>query len=111
MTEETPATGSSNPLSNELIPVSASASIPSTPGSLLPLSNEEMQAAAATPPPVPTTPDQTALFVEVYDCAKNNHNWNKVSSAISVHPDWLTRIPQGLLINKITSIDLVFLNN
>jgi len=73
---------------------------PSTPGINQPLTNQQIQAAAAVaPPPVPTTQsgsDQTALFVEAYDCAKNNHNWNKVSTAVSNHPEWLTRIPQGL---------------
>ena len=46
--------------------------------------------------PIPqSTPDIMVAFIEAYDCAKNNHNWNKVSSAISSHPEWLTRIPQG----------------
>lgn len=73
---------------------------PSTPGPNQPLTNEEIQAAnAVNTTPIPTTPigtDQTALFMEAYDCAKNNHNWNKVTAAISNHPEWLTCIPQGL---------------
>jgi hypothetical protein len=77
---------------------------PSTPGPNQPLTNEQMQAAhAAATPPLPTTPsepDQNALFIEVYDCAKNNHNWNKVSTAISNHPEWLTRVPPGLSFYK-----------
>ncbi len=98
-----PSPGASSSISNELLHSTASTasassttSIPSTPGSTLPYTNEEMQAAAESPPPFPTTPDQTALFIEAYDCAKNNHNWDKVSSAVSIHPDWLTRIPTGL---------------
>ncbi len=81
---------------------------PSTPGTYQSLPNEETQAAAATtslsstpslptpPSSTPSTPDQASLFIEAYDCAKNNHNWNKVSSAISNHPEWLTRVPPGL---------------
>lgn len=33
--------------------------------------------------------------MEAYDCAKNNHSWQKVLSVISQHPDWLIRVPQG----------------
>jgi len=74
---------------------------PSTPGSNQPLSNAEIQAAyALAPPPTPYTDEQIALFLEAYDCAKNNHNWNTVTSAISNHPEWLTRIPQGLFIYR-----------
>jgi len=78
---------------------------PSTPIPNQSVTDEQTEATATappTPPPTPITlstpsePDITALFMEVYDCAKNNHNWNKVSSAVSTHPDWLTRIPQGL---------------
>ncbi len=69
----------------------------------IPNPNGQTQAAATVtpppppppPPPIPSEPDITALFMEAYDCAKNNHNWTKVSSAVSTHPDWLTRIPQG----------------
>ncbi len=77
---------------------------PSTPGPNQPLPNELIQAtaaAAATTAPPPVTPsgsDQTTLFMEAYDCAKNNHNWNKVLSTIADHPEWLTRVPQGLFI-------------
>jgi hypothetical protein len=75
---------------------------PSTPGPNQPLTDEQVEAAAsAVPIPIPTTPsgtDQNVLFIEAYDCAKNNHNWNKVSTAVSNHPDWLTRIPPGLFI-------------
>jgi len=75
---------------------------PSTPGPNQPLTDEQVQTVAAAPPtPLATTAsgtDQTAVFIEAYDCAKNNHNWNKVSTAISNHPEWLTRIPQGLFI-------------
>lgn len=73
---------------------------PSTPGPNQPLTNEELQAATAVgQTSIPVTPsgtDQNAVFMEAYDCAKNNHNWNKVSTAISNHPEWLTRIPHGM---------------
>lgn len=54
--------------------------------------------ATATAATATADSDTTALFLDVYDCAKNNHNWNKVSSSVSNHPDWLTRIPQGLFL-------------
>jgi hypothetical protein len=72
---------------------------PSTPGPNQPLSNEEIEAAAtasAITPTTPLAPDPTAIFMEAYDCAKNNHSWNKVSVAVSNHPEWLIRIPPGL---------------
>jgi len=70
--------------------------------------NSETQTAAAVaaPPPPPPQPfvrpppsqsfDPAAVFMEAYDCAKLNNNWNKVSSSLMIHPDWLTRIPDGL---------------
>jgi hypothetical protein len=86
-------------------PSTPSPNEPSTPGPNQPLTEEQVEAAAsvasAVPVTLPTTPlgtDQNALFIEAYDCAKNNHNWNKVSAAVSNHPEWLTRIPQGLFI-------------
>ena len=76
---------------------------PSTPGLNQLIVTEETNtpstptpAASATPSTNPMTPDLTVLFMEAYECAKNNHNWKKVSTAISSHPDWLTRVPQGL---------------
>lgn len=39
--------------------------------------------------------DDVNFFMEVYDCAKNNYQWPKVSAAINDHPTWLTRIPPG----------------
>jgi hypothetical protein len=36
--------------------------------------------------------------MEAYDCAKLNNNWNKVSSSLMIHPEWLSRIPEGLSI-------------
>ncbi|CAF0813717.1 unnamed protein product [Rotaria sordida] len=80
------------------------------------LSNDETQTTSAitpsTPPITPSTPpitptttttattttsalDQTNLFMQTYEYAKNNYNWHKVSSVISDHPEWLTRIPEG----------------
>jgi hypothetical protein len=63
-------------------------------------------AAAATPPlshsqpfirPPPSQSfDPAAVFMEAYDCAKLNNNWNKVSSSLMIHPEWLTKIPNGL---------------
>jgi hypothetical protein len=65
-------------------------------------------AAAAAPPPPSSQPqgfvrpppsqtfDPAAAFMEAYDCAKLNNNWNKVSSSLMIHPEWLTRIPEGL---------------
>jgi hypothetical protein len=65
-------------------------------------------AAAAPPPPPPSTQpqpfvrpppsqsfDPAAVFMEAYECAKLNNNWNKVSSSLMIHPEWLTRIPEG----------------
>jgi hypothetical protein len=61
-------------------------------------------AATVTPPPqsqpfVRPPPSQTfdpaAVFMEAYDCAKLNNNWNKVSSSLMIHPEWLTKIPEG----------------
>jgi hypothetical protein len=61
-------------------------------------------AAAAPPPPQPQAfvrppPSQSfdpaAVFMEAYDCAKLNNNWNKVSSSLMIHPEWLVRIPEG----------------
>jgi len=83
-------------------PSTPSPNEPSTPGPNQSLTEEQVEAtASAVPVPLLTTPlgtDQNALFIEAYDCAKNNHNWNKVSAAVSNHPEWLTRIPQGLFI-------------
>jgi hypothetical protein len=60
-------------------------------------------AAAAAPPPqafVRPPPSQSfdpaGVFMEAYDCAKLNNNWNKVSSSLMIHPEWLTKIPDGL---------------
>ena len=104
---EDASTPSSNaPGINELIHVAASLAMPptipspSTPTPVAVAAAAVVTAIASTPTAAAATaePDITALFVEVYDCAKNNHNWNKVSSVVSNHPDWLTRIPQGLFI-------------
>lgn len=51
------------------------------------------QTVVRPPPPQPVTPPVS--FMEAYDCAKLNNNWQKVSSALSQHPDWLIRIPTG----------------
>jgi hypothetical protein len=85
---------------------------PSTPGAdQQPTNTDEngetqtATAAAAAPPPPPQpfvrpppsqSFDPAAVFMEAYDCAKLNNNWNKVSSSLMIHPDWLTRIPEGL---------------
>jgi len=65
-------------------------------------------AAAAAPPPPPPPPfvrpppsqtfDPAAVFMEAYDCAKLNNNWNKVSSSLMIYPEWLSKIPDGLSI-------------
>lgn len=34
-------------------------------------------------------------FLDVYECAKMNKDWAKVSNALKAHPDWLTRVPEG----------------
>jgi len=68
--------------------------------------NQTATAAAAAPPPPPPfvrpppsqTFDPAAVFMEAYDCAKLNNNWNKVSSSLMIHPEWLSRIPDGLSI-------------
>ncbi len=46
-------------------------------------------------PPPSQSFDPAAVFMEAYDCAKLNNNWNKVSSSLMIHPEWLTRIPEG----------------
>jgi hypothetical protein len=66
-------------------------------------------AATTTPPSTPSPLPQTNPrpppsqsfnpppgFMEAYDCAKLNNNWHKVSSALGIHPEWLTKIPEGL---------------
>lgn len=47
-------------------------------------------------PPPSQSFDPAPEFMEAYDCAKLNNNWNKVSSSLMIHPEWLTRIPEGL---------------
>ena len=64
---------------------------PSTPGPNQPLTSAQI--AAATGPISEIVLNN--LFMEAYDCAKNNHSWQKVLSVVSQHPDWLTRITQG----------------
>lgn len=75
------------------------------------VTNEDTQPIAAasapstpTPHPPPQTfvrppPSQTVVqpvsFMEAYDCAKLNNSWHKISSALSLHPDWLTKVPTG----------------
>ena len=61
---------------------------PSTSSVQVPIDSDAVQEA--------TTPDDTHVFMEAYECAKNNYRWDKVVSAISAHPEWLTRIPTGL---------------
>ncbi|CAF4911381.1 unnamed protein product, partial [Rotaria magnacalcarata] len=39
--------------------------------------------------------DDYNLFSHAYECAKNNYSWHKVTAALEVHPEWLTKIPQG----------------
>lgn len=66
-------------------------------------SSSSTAAAASTPhppqpfvrPPPSQTFDPAAEFMEAYDCAKLNNDWNKVSSSLMIHPDWLTRIPSS----------------
>ena len=59
--------------------------------------SEESSAADSVQADVP---DATVQFMEVYDCAKNNHDWIKVKNAVANHPEWLTRVPQGLRTSK-----------
>ena len=44
--------------------------------------------------PIPTGP-AGGNFLDVYECAKMNKDWSKVSNALKAHPDWLTRVPEG----------------
>ncbi|CAF1306158.1 unnamed protein product [Adineta steineri] len=62
-----------------------------TPAPTQPLTPVEVLASNTASLP----PNQIHTFMEAYECAKNDYHWNKVISAISEHPDWLTRIPQG----------------
>ncbi len=67
--------------------------------------NDETPTTPTAAPPPPPPPfvrpppsqsfDPAAVFMEAYDCAKLNNNWNKVSSSLMIHPEWLTRIPEG----------------
>lgn len=41
--------------------------------------------------------DHATVLIEAHDCARNMHDWNKVSSSLLIHPEWLTIIPEGLL--------------
>ncbi len=50
----------------------------------------------ANPRPPPSQSFPPPVFMEIYDCAKLNNNWNKVSSALAIHPEWLIKIPEGL---------------
>ncbi|CAF3827082.1 unnamed protein product, partial [Rotaria sp. Silwood1] len=56
-------------------------------------------AAAASSSFVQSYPSDTsnsdAAFLEAYECAKLNRDWHKVCSALSGHPEWLTRVPEG----------------
>jgi len=69
-------------------------------------------AVATTPSPSPSPqpfsrppPSQSFNpapdFLQAYDCAKLNNNWNKVSSSLMIHPEWLTKIPEGLQRNSL----------
>lgn len=55
-------------------------------------------------PPLRPPPSQSfqppVSFMEAYDCAKLNNSWHKVSTALTAHPDWLTRIPTGMCTEK-----------
>ena len=53
-----------------------------------------------TPQPIIRPPPSQSFqapvsFMEAYDCAKLNNSWHKVSSALTIHPDWLTKVPAG----------------
>ena len=63
--------------------------------------------AASQPPLPPQLFDPATVFIEVYKCAKKNKNWNKVLSSLMIHPEWLTKIPDGLKI-KILNESLIF---
>lgn len=60
-------------------------------------------APAAQPfvrPPPSQSFDPAAVFMEAYECAKLNNAWNKVASSLMIHPEWLTKIPEGSLANR-----------
>ena len=67
---------------------------PSTPGSAAAASATPSLHTNPRPPPSQSFPPP--VFLEIYDCAKLNNNWNKVSSALAIHPEWLIKIPEGL---------------
>jgi hypothetical protein len=46
-------------------------------------------------PPHPQSFEPAAVFMEAYECSKINNSWHKVSSSLMIHPEWLTRIPEG----------------
>ncbi len=61
-----------------------------------PVTSSQPQPQPFVRPPPSQTFDPAAAFMEAYDCAKLNNNWNKVSSSLMIHPEWLTKIPDGL---------------
>ncbi len=66
-----------------------------------PLSTPTPQPHPFMRPPPSQSFDPAAVFMEAYDCAKLNNNWNKVSSSLMIHPEWLTKIPEGLQRNSL----------
>ncbi|CAF1521126.1 unnamed protein product [Adineta ricciae] len=77
---------------------SETALVSTTPSSSSTTSTSVPSSSQPTPfvrPPASQTFDPAAVFMEAYDCAKLNNNWNKVSSSLMIHPEWLTKIPEG----------------
>jgi hypothetical protein len=42
--------------------------------------------------------DPASGLMEVYECAKNCNNWNKILSSLIIHPEWLIKYLDGLKI-------------
>ncbi|CAF0965523.1 unnamed protein product [Rotaria sordida] len=62
------------------------------------IDNAETQTAAAAAAATVSSSDTSnsdPIFLEAYDCAKLNRDWHKVINALTTHPNWLIKIPDG----------------
>ncbi|CAF1204336.1 unnamed protein product [Adineta ricciae] len=93
-----PSTTSTSPHETSTDNNSEISLVSTTPSSSSTTSTSVPSSSQPTPfvrPPASQTFDPAAVFMEAYDCAKLNNNWNKVSSSLMIHPEWLTKIPEG----------------
>jgi hypothetical protein len=52
--------------------------------------------------------DPASGLMEVYECAKNCNNWNKILSSLIIHPEWLIKYLDGLKIKVSNRIEFLF---